>query len=217
MRLGIGVGLVIALLFLPRPGHAHTPGLSMAELAVDAQGRVEARLTFASAEPLRGLPLRQEDLRAFVLDGVDVAADGERCDPSYGGGSLTDGDGLLLEATYACPAGAREIALTLYYLNDLPRGHRVIARIVGPPNGAARAEDVLSADRRGLALELCDTTASKWGKRAWWAGRWRMALAVTVALALLVLALLGWRRLSRERRHETRAPTVSPGDLSKVD
>jgi hypothetical protein len=201
MRLGIGVVMVIALLFLPRPGHAHTPGLSMADLAVDAQGRVQARLTFASAEPLRGLPLRQDDLRAFVLDGVDVAADGERCDPSYGGGSLTEGDGLLLEATYACPPGASEIALTLYYLGDLPRGHRVIARIVGPPNSGAQAENVLTADRRGLVLELPGSTAPRGGKHAWRASRWWIALAVMVAFASLVLGLVVRRRIARGRRH----------------
>jgi hypothetical protein len=204
---------VIALLFLPRLGRAHTPGLSMAEIRVDAQGRVDAQLTFAGAEPLRGLALRQEDLRAFVLDGVDVVADGERCDSSYGGSAPTEGDGLLLEASYACPPGAHEIGVTLYYLGDLPRGHRVIARIFGPPDGTTRAEAVLTADRRALALELPGSEARKWTAHAPWAGRGWKASALTVALAFLVVSLVGWRRFWRGRRHETRPP---PG-LPKVD
>jgi hypothetical protein len=164
--------VLIAGLFLPCIGRAHTLGLSTADLAVEADGRVAARFTFASAE-LRGErpggsagrgavegPLRDEDLRALVLDGTDVTADGARCDPSYGGSASPDGDGILVEATYACPPGAAAIGVTLYYLSALPPGHREIARIVGPPGSHAHAEAVLTGDRRALVLELRDAVGS---------------------------------------------------------
>ena len=85
-----------------------------------------------------GASLRQEDLRAFVQDGVDVTADGARCEPTYRGSSPTEQDGLLLEASYACPPGATEIGVTLYYLSTLSPGHREVARIVGPPGTERR-------------------------------------------------------------------------------
>ena len=189
---------LIALLFLPRLGHAHTPGLSMAELQVDAQGRVEARLTFASTEPRVGLSSGPEDLQAFVLDGVDVDADGQRCDPGYIGSSLTEGDGILLEATYACPTGATEIGLTLYYLSAFHPGHRVLARIVGP-GGIARAEAVLRADQRALRLTLPLSGPSERSARAGSARLERAGAAVMLALAALLVALFTWRRGTRSR------------------
>jgi hypothetical protein len=192
----MGMGLVvIAGLFLPRQGRAHTPGLSMAELTVEADGQVEARLTFASAEPLGKTTLREDDLRAFVLDGVDVTADGARCEPAYGGSSLTEGDGLLLGASYACPAGAAEIGVTLYYLSALPPGHREVARIHGPPGSHVSAEAVLTADHRALSLTLPDADR---GRRA---GLRTKLIVLTAGFAVLMLSLFVWRwRATRKAR-----------------
>jgi hypothetical protein len=191
----MGMGLVVITgLFLPREGRAHTLGLSTADFQVGADGPVEARLTFASLEPLGSTTLRQEDLRAFVLDGVDVTADGARCDPSYRGSSVTEGDGLLLEASYACPPGAAEIGVTLYYLSALPRGHREIARILGPPGSGVATDAVLAGDRRALSLALPGTGHDR---RA--AMRPKL-LAVTVVFAVLMLSLFVWRwRATRKR------------------
>jgi hypothetical protein len=178
----MGMGLVVITgLFLPRAGLAHTPGLSLAELEVAADGHVDARLTFASIEPLGKTTLSQEDLRAFVLDGVDFTADGARCDPIYHGSSVTDGDGLLLEASYACPPGAAEIDLTLYYLSALPRNHREVARI-------------LAGDHRALSLTL---PGAGHRRRA---GVGTKLVALTAGFAVLMLSLFVWRwRASRKR------------------
>jgi hypothetical protein len=191
------MGLVVMVgLFLPRLGLAHTPGLSTAELDVAADGHVDARLTFASAEPLGKTTLSQEDLRAFVLDGVDVTADATRCEPSYGGSAPTEGDGLVLEASYACPAGAGEIAVTLYYLSALPRGHREIARIVGPPGSGAEAEAVLTGEHRALALRL-PASAEDHARRE---RLGKKLLALTVGFAVLMSSLFVWRwRAARKR------------------
>jgi hypothetical protein len=183
---------VIVLLFLPRLGRAHTPGLSTAEFDVSAGGPVEARLTFASAEPLGGTALRDEDLRAFVLQGVDVTADGARCEAAYRGASVTEVDGLQLEAIYDCPAGAREIGVVLYYLSALRPGHREVARIVGPPGSNATVEQVLSGDRRALQLELPaspdgSSTGGKHDRLA------RRLVVLSAVFAVVMLSLFVWR------------------------
>jgi hypothetical protein len=198
--MGVGMGVsVIALLFLPRLGLAHTPGLSLAELEVDARGQVEARLTFSSAE----LPPGQ-DLQTFVMEGLDVSADGERCNATYGGSSLAEGDGRVLEATYACAPGAAAIVATFYYAGTLPRGHRVVARIVGPPDSHAEAEGVITAEHRALALTLPEPAGSERGQLERRARLWRVGLGVMVPSAALLLWLFFGRRRARERRHEAR-------------
>jgi hypothetical protein len=193
IRMGMGL-VVMTGLFLPRPGLAHTPGLSVAELQVAADGHVDARLTFASVEPLGTTTMRQEDLRAFVQDGVDVTADGARCEPTYRGSSPTEQDGLLLEASYACPPGAAEIGVTLYYLSALAPGHREVARILGPPGTGVGAEAVLTGDHRALSLTLPGAAR---GRRA---GATTRLVALTVGFAVLMLSLFVWRwRATRKR------------------
>ena len=174
---------------MPRAGAAHTQGLSTAELDVQPDGHVDAHLTFATAEPLAGTAQNQDDLRAFVLRGVDVTADGARCEGTFGGASVTELDGLLLEARYACAAGAREIGVTLYYLSELRPGHREIARIVGPPGSNAVVEGVLTGDRRALTLRLPggprpSAARERLGQRL---------LVLTSAFTALMLALFVWR------------------------
>jgi hypothetical protein len=194
--------VVMAGLFLTRPGRAHTPGLSVAELEVTPSGPVEARLTFATAEPLgpAARALRDADLRAFVLDGVDVTADGARCDARYEGASVTEGDGLLLRATYDCPRGAAAVAVTLFYLSALPPGHREVARIVGPPGSGASIEAILTGDRRALELRLPpppeDAAARARRERAG-----RRVTVLTAVFAAVMLSLFVWRwRATRRRR-----------------
>jgi len=170
----------------------------MAELEVQPGGRVDARLTFASAEPLHGASLSEEDLRAFVLDGIDVTADGTRCDPSYGGAAPTEGDGLVIDASYACPAGAAEIGVVLFYLSALPRGHREVVRIAGPPGSDAQVEGVLTGDHRALTLALprsaeADAARSRKERRA----RQLVALSATFTVLMLALAIWRWRATRR--------------------
>jgi hypothetical protein len=198
--LGIAGVVVMGLLFLPRLAAAHTPGLSTAEFDVAPDGHVDAHLVFASAEPLNGTPLRDDDLRAFVLDGVDVAADGSRCDASWRGSYATEGDGLALDASYSCALGASEIAITLYYLSALPAGHREVARIVA---AGASTEGVLTGDRRALSLRLPAATRSA-GRSASAARalrKGRQLAILTAVFTAMMLALFVWRwRATRRRR-----------------
>jgi hypothetical protein len=163
--------VVIGLILLPRFGRAHTPGLSVAEFSVGVDGHVEAHLSLASAE------VPGDDLRAFVVDGVDVSADDMRCAATYRGASPAGPDGIALDAAYACPPDAAEIAVTLYYLADLPRGHREVARIVA---AGATAEAILTSDRRRLVLQLPNSLRPPRHRSA----RLLALIAIPAALAL---------------------------------
>jgi hypothetical protein len=175
----------------PCPASAHTAGISTASFDVQPDGRVDAQLVFASAEPLHGTPLRDEDLRAFVLDGVEVTADGAACAPAVpdAGVAALDATGdLVLEARYACPGPATEIGtieVTLFYLSALGPAHREVARITA---GSATSEAVLSGDHRAIALRLSgDTRRTKHLRRG------KLLVAVTAAFAALLGVLFVWR------------------------
>jgi hypothetical protein len=185
----------------PCPASAHSAGISTATFEVQPDGRVDAQLVFASAEPLRGTPLRDEDLRAFVLDGVEVAADGAACAPVPSSSSrspshvtpaptsFVDNNGdLVLECSYACPGPASEIGaieVTLYYLSALGPAHREVARITA---GSATSEAVLSGDHRAIALRLSgDTRRTKHLRRG------KLLVAVTAAFAAFLAGLFVWR------------------------
>jgi hypothetical protein len=198
---------VIVVLFLTRLAAAHTPGLSQASFDVVTGGRVEGRFTFASAEPLGGVALDRghdgvvtaedvqaasPDLARFLLDGVDVTADGTRCPATFREASLQEADGLVLEATYACPEDAARIEATLYYLSRLPRTHREIARITA---GAATEETLLSADKRAIAIDLPVDPGRARRRRT---GR---TLVFAAALfATTMLALFAWRWRAAKKR-----------------
>lgn len=204
----LGVGLVfMALLVLPGSARAHAPGLSLADFDIHADGEVEARVTFASAELIGDLALdrdrdgvvtpedvsaARDDLRAFLLDGVAVDADGSACAASFRDASLTEVDGLVLEASYACPSDATEIEVTLYYLSAPGRGklHKGIARIVA---GSATTEGVLTGEHRAIALRVPGSGH----------GATRKPLrVVALGAAGVVIALLVW---SSRRWRDARA------------
>lgn len=165
----------------------------MAEFDVTPEGPVAAHITFASAEPLNGTPLRDDDLKSFLAQGIDVVADGTRCEGTFQGSSLTETDGLRLDAMYDCPPASR-VEVTLYYLSALSAGHREIARIVA---SGASVEGVLTADRRALALDI-PRRAPRTDLHARTARRLVVLYAV---FTVLMLALFVWRwRATRRPR-----------------
>jgi hypothetical protein len=205
----------MALLFLPRSARAHTPGLALADFDVQADGQVEARLTFASAEPLAGLALdrdgdgvvtaddvagARDDLRAFVLQGVGVDADGSPCRPAFGDASLTEVDALVLRASYACPSDATNIDVTLYYLSARPRGSAPLKAIARIAAGSATAEALLTGEHRAIALRLPGKARAAWRMPARVAG---LAVAAGV-IGLFVYA--SRRRLAGRAMWRRRAP-----------
>jgi hypothetical protein len=179
-------GLVVS-----RPAAAHTPGLSTASFDVLPDGRVDARIVFASADLLQGGPrldLRAQpgaDILPFVVEGIEVTADGAVCQVTLHDAGLTEADGFAIDASYACPAGAQEIAATLYYLSTLGPAHRQVARITA---GSATSEAVLSSDRRAIALRLpVDTLRAKRLRHG------RLLTIVTAVFAVFMVGLFAWR------------------------
>jgi hypothetical protein len=190
----------------PRPARGHTAGLSTASFDIGANGRVEGRLTFATAEALSGIHLdgnhdhvvtpdevkaNGEELARFVFDGVDVSADGASCPASYEGAEIDQIDGLLLRAGFDCPADATRITATLYYLSRLAPTHREVARIVA---GETTAQAVLSGDHRAVELMLPARTPAAKGRAARVVFLWASA-----AVAALVAFYVS-RRAARKRR-----------------
>jgi hypothetical protein len=132
------------------------------------------------------------DLAQFVLNGVDVEADGARCPGTFREASLQEVDGLVLEASYACPDDAARIEATLYYLNGMPRTHREVARITA---GSATREALLSADHRAIAIDVApDPTRARHRRTG------RMLVFAAALFAATMLGLLFWRwRATRTR------------------
>jgi len=182
----------------------------VADFEVHEDGQVHALLIFASAEPLGGLALdrdgdgvvtvdevsaARDELRVFFLQEVGVDADGSPCAATFRDASLTDVDGLLLRATYACPSDATDVEATLYYLSGAsgsqpgarPNAARVIARIEA---GSAMTEGVLTGQHRAIALHIVGHEGVRQRKT-------RRAGVLAVAAVLVGLLAYGlWRRRS---------------------
>jgi hypothetical protein len=187
---------------MPRAGRAHTTGVSAASFEVLPGGRVEGRLTFATAEALSGIHLDRNrdgvidatdvaaaapDLERFVLDGVDVVAGGTTCAPAFEGAAIDEIDGLVLRAIYRCPDDAADVAVTFYYLSGLPAGHRQVARISA---GERTTQATLSGSDRAIDLTLPAPPA-------------RHRAGLIVLLAAGVLAILAIAAIVARRRRAT--------------
>jgi hypothetical protein len=208
MRLSVIAVVVIPEVLSASFARAHAPGISTADFTVQSAGHVQARFVFAAAEPLDtiwldrnhdGVVTPQEvadarsDLEAFILDGVDLSADGVRCRAEFGDAVLREVDGLVITTSYACPDDARRQEATLYYLNTLPPGHREIARFVA---GDVTAEAVVTAENRAIEVTLpASRRALGMGHRA--TRLWIAGALVAVAVAVLVR---GARRERATRR-----------------
>jgi len=173
-------------------------------------GAVEARLVFASSEPFRGVRLdrdadgevtapevaaAQDELRAFVADSIDVTSDGKRCAVTFRDATLEEIDGLVIRASYACPPGGARLAATLYYLSDLGRDHRELARISA--GDGTTEEALLTRDRREIALQMPAPPLASNGGAARGNAR---AAGIGAALALLIASLGLWAWLRTRRR-----------------
>ncbi len=181
---------------------AHTTGISQSELVVGSNGAVDARFVFAAVEIANAASLdanhdgeitpaeldaARPDLKKLVLDGVEVKADGRACPAAFRGVELTEADGLVLDARYACPPDARTIEATLFLLSELRPGHRHVAVLSA---GERSSQKLLSGTNRSVSLDLParpTQIASPWG--------WRRTtlVVVTVVWFIGMVALFVWR------------------------
>lgn len=154
---------------LARPAAAHQVGLSRGVYTVDGAS-VVAEITFARGE-LRALaPALDGDgdgalgeaelvagaaaLQDRVVAAVSLAADGEACVGALERAGLTEEDGAVVVARYACPAPPRALTLDVGLFDALAAGHRHLAQFVRPGAGPedSIAEPVLQ--RRAAAVTI---------------------------------------------------------------
>src|SRR5205085_170254 len=93
----------------------------------------------------------EDEARDLVSNGIAVTADDAPCAASLDAARIVGGDGYAIDATFTCPHEPRVVAVTIYLISELPRGHRHIARIIA---GNSSAQALLDAERRQVTLEV---------------------------------------------------------------
>ena len=190
------------------PALAHTTGVSQSDFTVGPDGAVDAQLVFAAAEIAGAVALdanhdgtvteaeladARSDLKRIVMDGVEVKADGAACPGAFVKAELTELDGLVLAARYACPAGARAIEVTLYVLSELRPEHRHVARISG---GGVVAQKMMSGTNRSAMLEVPPSGTARPKPAAW---KRTTLVIVSAVWAVGTIAFVIWRRRRLKR------------------
>jgi hydrogenase/urease accessory protein HupE len=153
------------LLVSSRPADAHTIGLSRGEYRVTEQG-MDVTIVLAQAEMLAVVPAlargaagpidaaslasARADLERATIDRIRVTTQGAGCAGALVDASLTERDGLAVEARYECPIGAERLTVTLPLLDDLSHGHRHAAEIVA---GGERQEHLLFRGAASFAVD----------------------------------------------------------------
>ncbi|HEY1957991.1 MAG TPA: hypothetical protein VGH28_20360 [Polyangiaceae bacterium] len=136
----IAFALVAAL---ARETCAHSLGISRMELDEQPSGAIRARFTFAAREADAAL-----DRDGHVA--VDVRSDDEPCAP----GAVTttpDGDGVVLEETFACTKATRSLEAIAYFVTQMSGSHEDVA-ILQTPEGTH--EELLSPSHRAIRVAL---------------------------------------------------------------
>jgi hypothetical protein len=156
-------GAVVALIGLVAgagAAHAHEVGLSRGEYAVTG-AVVSVKLTFARREAAGVVPEMDPDRdgviaereleqakgalgRAFV-DDIEVKGDGAPCPGAVTAVSLVEEDGMSVSAAYRCLKPPSSARIELGIFEELPHGHRHIAR-------TASGEHVLFKASRSLEI-----------------------------------------------------------------
>jgi hypothetical protein len=147
-----------------RPCEAHQVGLSRGDYSF-AAGVLTAELTFARGELTSALPELDGDkngtltpaelaagaavLDKRVVEKIRVQGDATACKGALDRAQLAEEDGLTVRVTFRCEGSLQRIAVDLALLEDLPHGHRHIARSA---EGSAFTESVLFKKNRAFHL-----------------------------------------------------------------
>lgn len=136
----------LAVLLAPRAARAHAIGVSTAEYAATG-ATVRAKMAFARGDVLGMAPEVDADrdgrispaellqgrsaIDVHVARKVLVSGDAEKCAARLLDVSLSDQDGVEIVAAYTCTMQPSRFEVEAAFLQDLPFGHRHIARGVG--------------------------------------------------------------------------------------
>lgn len=154
----------LALLLAARTASAHAVGLSKGDYTANG-AEVAAELTFARADVaglVSGLDANgdgaidaselaraQAAIEIVVFGrGISVSADGAACTASLESAELAEPDGVELRGRYRCAGPPSKLRVHVALLDDLPAGHRQVARLV---LGAATVDEVLRRGHEDIA------------------------------------------------------------------
>ena len=149
---------------VPRIASAHQVGLSRGDYKIDG-ATLTAELVFARREVLSlvrsmdengdgaiaatEIQHAREALGRAVVDRVSVRAGEGVCPGTLDDAFLVEEDGFSLRIVYRCPAAPRAVRVRLELLDELPYGHRHVARADA---GAGPVEHVLFGANRELGI-----------------------------------------------------------------
>jgi hydrogenase/urease accessory protein HupE len=166
------LGALISLLFV-LPAAAHEVGLSRGEYTVRGAA-LGLEITFARRElatlvagldadhdgalTREELSLGRDSIEGALVGRVRVSGDGRACPGSLAGAELFEQDGVTVRAEYRCAARAQKLAIELAFMDDLPFGHRHIARATG---GASPVDAVLSQRSPRFEIALPEGAAGE--------------------------------------------------------
>lgn len=144
MRLALALIALAMVAIVPRAAFAHAIGLSKGDYVVAPSGAVDAELTFARGDVLALVPsldanrdanvddaelaAARAELARAISSGVVVRGDGNACPAALLEASLTEADGIVVRAAFACAPSPAIVAIDLPLLESLPHGHRHVAR-----------------------------------------------------------------------------------------
>jgi hydrogenase/urease accessory protein HupE len=161
----LGVLVTLAVGLLPTRASAHEVGLSRGEYELKG-ATFQAKIHFARKDLLGLVPAVDEDkdstlsvadlmagreaLQAMARSGVQVRADGRLCPVESQDARLIEEDGVAVEVRFTCGNEPARVSLELTMLQQLPYGHRHLARAVA---GASVVDAVLLQSARTLEVD----------------------------------------------------------------
>lgn len=164
-----GFALFVALLLVAGAASAHAVGLSKGDYTA-AGTDVYAELTFARGDLAglvsgldangdgavdgRELARAQPAIESVVLGGIPVEGDGAPCRATLTSAELAEPDGVDLRGHYRCASAPSQVRVSVRLLEDLPEGHRHVARLVV---GSTTVDDVLRRGHEDIAAGAAAT------------------------------------------------------------
>lgn len=189
-----------------RASFAVADGLRLtARLDGDGDGRVSANEVSTA----------RESLAKALGEGIVITGDGKRCAPTLNDAALTEGDGLLVELSFACGDEPREVEVSLPLLATLGETHRHVARTVG----LATADVLLSSASPKATLRPRAASVDAHGardpepERPPPATRFRPLVFPLLALGM-ASAVYGYFRSEGRLSRRTRASGLGPALLA---
>jgi hydrogenase/urease accessory protein HupE len=158
------VAVLAAMLVLTTRAEAHAIGLSSGEYTA-SDASLKVKLSFARGEVAGLAPAIDADrdghlsalevnsarslLETKIISRISVKGDAADCKGTLTDAALTEQDGLLVEGRYECASAKSGFEVDAVLLNDLPHGHRHIARAI---SGDATHDEVLYRDHRSMRV-----------------------------------------------------------------